>query len=52
MKRIILKCCHPDVAVKCEYKNWAYIPGKEKAVRICEYTGRNRGNCVKTGGRR
>lgn len=43
MKKIIKKCRHPDAAVRCEHKNWKFIPGKDRAVRVCAWGGA----CVK-----
>jgi len=35
VKRIIKKCRHPDAFVKCLYKEWRYLPDKNRAVRTC-----------------
>jgi hypothetical protein len=37
--RFIKRCKHPDAAVKCHYKEWAWSAAKGKAVRLCFYSG-------------
>jgi hypothetical protein len=36
---LIKKCRHPNATVKCEHKEWIFIVGKKKTVRICNRKG-------------